>query len=195
MNVFSDPGPDLAFITEGIGVLDPDLACAVTDVTASTRRMVRSYLGLSVTVFVADQPVTLTVLDRVADGDDVGTTARLRLPVGHPDGRGATVILFAAQPGALVDFAADLCCTLELPLDAIHLDSDLFPPPAHSALTGLAGLSDVNQALGLLIDRGFPPERAAAELQRLARDAGEGVRAAARTLLRTNTAALATRTG
>ena len=157
-----DPGTDLETILE---VLVDDLSAAVS-----------SFLGLTMTLQLDGCPLTLTTIYA-----DLALTAgaSLTLPVGRStdEGPGCTVVFYARPPGAFVDLAADL--------HRVHdLDGDVYPdghlPSAgdqtrRSGITGLAELSVVNQAIGVLITRGHTPAGAIAELGSRAAGTPRGV--------------------
>ena len=157
-----DPGTDLETILE---VLVDDLSAAVS-----------SFLGLTMTLQLDGCPLTLTTMDA-----DLALTAgaSLTLPVGRStDGApGCTVVFYARHPGAFVDLAADLHRVHDLDGD-VYLDGHLpsaGDQPCRSGITGLAELSVVNQAIGVLITRGYTPAEANAELRRRAAGTPHGV--------------------
>jgi hypothetical protein len=157
-----DPGTDLETILE---VLVDDLSAAVS-----------SFLGLRMTLQLDGCPLTLTTMDA-----DLALTAgaSLTLPVGRStDGApGGTVVFYARHPGAFVDLAADLHRVHDLDCD-VYLDGHLpsaGDQPCRSGITGLAELSIVNQAIGVLITRGYTPAGAIAELGSRAAGTPRGV--------------------
>jgi hypothetical protein len=157
-----DPGTDLETILE---VLVDDLSAAVS-----------SFLGLTMTLQLDGCPLTLTTMDA-----DLALTAgaSLTLPVGRStDGApGGTVVFYARHPGAFVDLAADLHRVHDLDCD-VYLDGHLpsaGDQPCRSGITGLAELSVVNQAIGVLITRGHTPAGAIAELGSRAAGTPRGV--------------------
>jgi hypothetical protein len=77
--------------------------------------------------------------------------------------RPTTVTLYAGRPGALVDLAADLSWILNVPSDAVVLDDDI-TVSGRDEEQSLEALSIMNQAIGVLIDHGYPPESALPEL-------------------------------
>jgi|GEM_PF-963652 len=157
-----DPGTDLETILE---VLVDDLSAAVS-----------SFLGLRMTMQLDGCPVTLATMD-----PDLAVTAgaSLTLPVGQStdEAPGCTVVFYARHPGAFVDLAADLHRVHDLD-GHVYLDGRL--PSAgdqtrRSGITGLAELSVVNQAIGVLITRGHTPAGAIAELGSRAAGTPRGV--------------------
>ena len=152
-----DPGTDLETILD---VLVDDLSAAVS-----------SFLGLRMTLQLDGVPVTLTAMDA---GLAVTAGASLTLPLGRStdEGPGGTVVFYARHPGAFVDLAADLQRVHD-PDGQVYLDDHLpsaGDQPRWAGITGLAELSVVNQAIGVLITRGHSPAEAHAELRRRATD-------------------------
>lgn len=102
------------------------------------------------------------------------------------------VTLYAANPGAFVDLAADVAYTISRPLTDVAIDEHLSGPdatqPSHGpeatpgAVT-VAELSIINQAIGMLIGRGDHPADAHATLTRHAATAGTTLPAAAAAIL------------
>ena len=160
---------DLTSLTDSLDQPDTDLEALLRALADDTRRAVRSYLGLTMTLIVDGYPVTLTAMDEFADPGDIATSALLPLPALCDAEPGSVIVFYAGKAGAFVDFAADLSFALGLGLDVIVLDEHLTPPRAVSGLTGLVEMSQVNQAIGILIERGHTPEGARTELHRFAR--------------------------
>ena len=139
---------------------------------ASLRRdlklAVRSSVGLTLTVLIdPDQQVTLTSIDHFTEAGDIVTS--LRLPLNWATmGTGSMIIFYAGVSGALVDLAADLNYSLRLSPGTVVLDEDTAAPLGGSGLTGAAQSTTVNQAIGVLIDRGHTPATAGAHLRRQA---------------------------
>jgi hypothetical protein len=136
-----------------------------------------------------------------ADGHEipVGTSLRLPLalvsPMVDPESR---VVFFAITPGAFTDLAADLSYAFGgIPVDqaspaadgdghhdhsaarldghhrkSIELDADLPPLSRTSGLTGLAELTVLNRAIGILVAQGSDIEQAHLVLRRDAAAAG-----------------------
>jgi hypothetical protein len=181
-------------LTISIGEDDQDLDETLAGLTAALRATATTYCGLQLTLVENQWPVTLTAF---AEGHDVsvGTSLRLPLdlvsPVVDPASR---VIFFAIIPGAFTDLAADLSYALGgIPVDqgspavdgvdqrrmrgndqrrAIELDADLPPLARVSELTGLAELTVLNRAIGMLVDQGHDIGQADQLLRRDAATAG-----------------------
>jgi hypothetical protein len=193
-------------LTASIGdndhAVDGLLAALMVDLEVA----VPSYCGLRLTITQAGFPVVLTAF---AEREDIVATS-LRLPLSLLDpalgvvhGR---VVFYARTPGAFVDLAADLGYALGDPgrmdgessdghgrgflrqingdRSSIELDADLPPPTRVSGLSGLADLSTINQAVGVLIANGHDPDDAHETLRRQAAAAGVAPHAWAIRMLR-----------
>ncbi len=95
----------------------------------------------------------------------------------------SALVLYASQPGAFVDIAADISWITGRPLDSFRIDEHLDPPGDDGSVAALADASTINQAVGVLIERGFTVEAARHHLDRLAAMAGVASAAAAAVLL------------
>lgn len=146
---------------------------------------VPSFLGLELTITVAGFSTTLTTLPAHLAPE---ARASLMLPLTHltegaaPDD---SLILFAEHPRSFLDMARVVRTKLNLD-DAGLVDRHLPPSVIHDGGTTAADFQDdrmINIGLGVLLDRGFPPEQAAAELARRARRHGGNLAAAAAELL------------
>ena len=176
-----------------IGEDDQDLEDTLVALTMAMRSTAASYCGLQLTIFENQWPVTLSAF---ADGEDGPVGTSLRLPLGlvsSVDGD-SRVVFFAGNPGAFTDLAADLSHALGgIPVEqstpaadgvdlggthvdghrkVIELDVDL-PPLSHvSGLTGVAELTVLNRAIGMLMAQGHGIEQAHQVLRREAAAAG-----------------------
>ena len=189
-------------LTASLGQDDRDLNDTLAALTTALRSTATSYCGFQLTIVADQWPVTLTAFadGHDADGHEipVGTSLRLPLalvsPVVDPESR---VVFFALNPGAFTDLAADLSYALGVtPVDqasqaadgdghrdnggarldghrrSIELDADLPPLTRASGLTGLAELTVLNRAIGILVAQGNDIEQAHQVLRREASDAG-----------------------
>jgi hypothetical protein len=150
-----EPGTDLQAIVD---VLIEDLTSTIP-----------SFLGLTVVMNADGLPIALSSLD-----DDLMTAAgsSMSVPVDPIDGwPGATLVFYAYNPGAFVDLATDARRALgldgEVVLDEHLVGSGAVADP-RLALGGVEDATMVNRAIGVLIARGHPPERARAVLDALA---------------------------
>ena len=177
---------DLVALTVGSAEPANDLQADIIEATRELRSAVDSYIGFTINAVIEDCPVDCTVFD---DEVEPGATrTSLRIPLSaltrcEPD---SFIVFYAITPGAFVDFAADLSYTLELAPGQLVLDQDLAPPERS---TSLHRLVDVNQALGVLYDRGDSPRSAQAELHRAAAATGVTIDAAARAIIASATTA------
>jgi hypothetical protein len=147
------PGTDLQAV---LAVLVDDLMIAVP-----------SFLGLTLTLRLGGDPITLTAID----ADRAATAgASLQLPLDHLAGAGpdSVAVFYAASPGAFVEMAAETRRTYCLDGQVV-MDSHLANPATGVAgLSGLDDLATINQAVGVLIDQGHRPDKAHDELLRRA---------------------------
>ena len=163
-------------LTGSSGQDDHELDDTIAALTAALRSAAASYCGFQLTIVNNQWPVTLTAF---SDNHDVPVGTSLRLPLVltsqavDPESR---VVFFAVTPGAFTDLAADLSyalggipveqqspaaysadgahARLDGPRNAIELDNDLPLVWPVSGLTGLADLTVLNRAIGMLVDHG-----------------------------------------
>ncbi|WP_133259353.1 hypothetical protein [Mycobacterium colombiense] len=158
---------DLDILTAGLDQPGANVLHTLHQSGVDARAAVPTYLGLRVTVDDSDPPFTFTILEDGAVTDDVRSSLRLRLP-GAGGGRSSlsvSVILYAATPGACVDLTADVAWLTGRPPSDFVLDQHLpGPDRPDDAGTYLRTVSVINQAIGVLIGRGYTPEQADREL-------------------------------
>lgn len=172
---------DLAVLTAALEDPDADLVTLVDQLGVSAAVAVNSFLGLRLTLIVDGYPFIMSTVE----GDPVcATSARVPLPAADGTDAGSEIVFHAATPGALVDLAADVTYRLGLRSGEVVLDADLAPGGTAAASTGLADISTLNQAVGVLIDRGRTPQLARAQLDATAREAGLAPLSVAREILR-----------
>lgn len=168
---------------------DPDradaLAAALSGLCVHVEVAVPSWMSVSIvlnspndTDIEADMEVAI-----VSPGaqDGAGVRSSLAVPlseVGSPD----QLIVRAGEAGAFLLLADDLASRLGRARPII-LDRHLDPPPSGEAAALFAGHGVVDQAIGVLLDRGLSPPQARQDLQRRARATGVSLAAAARSLL------------
>ena len=174
---------DLRFLTEALEESGTDLSVALQRLMRDTRLAVPTFLGLTLTVVINSAPVTFTALEETADPGTAATSALLPLTSLCDAEPGSVIAFYATQPGAFVDLAADLSFALGIDPGGIILDAGLDPPAAGSGLPGLRDQSEINQAIGILIELGYPPEDAGAELRRRAGAGQLTLRGAAKQLI------------
>ncbi len=189
----------LAGLATASSLRPDDVSIELTELGAAVRETVSSFAGLHLTTVADGNPVTFTVFETVTDPTDLAASVRVPLQAAVDAATARTVLrLFAHHPGAFVDLAADLTVALgfDPPVtgrapaptisDAalrIHLDADLPPWTTVTAIEGLTAFDTVNQAIGVLIERGWSPSEAEPELDRLAAAAGVDLHTQARSVI------------
>ncbi len=185
MDISAALAADLTALTDALAEPGIDLEALLRALAADTRAAVPSYLGLTMRLIIDDHPLTLTTMDP----SPVATSLLLPLSAVGDVEPGSVMVFYAATPGAFIDIAADVSFALGLDLGEIVLDQHLTPssdPAGLSSQTGVQGLAEMstlNQAIGILIEQGHAPEQAHAELERLAHHAQTTVAAAAQQLI------------
>ena len=160
------------------------------------RRSVPSALGATITLSRGHDhaPVQIHLVARTLAPDEI--RAALRFPLAAPPPTpeltpgpmagpafSVSVTLYAARAVAFADLAVDLA-------DVLHVEVDQQPPmpdsPISPGTSGLTDLTQVNIALGHLVNRGRTLVEARAELARLATHHRTELADAARMLLDAN---------
>ncbi len=171
---------DLAILSAALDD-NTDIEASLNALLLDLQVAVDSSLGLIVTVVIDDYPAVFNALPDAYDRPPVGASLLLPLPLVSNAEDGSSIVFFAATPGAFVDLAADLSFALRLDPETLVLDADLHP--AVGAI-GMATLSEINQAIGILIEKGHPSAGAAqAALDLLAEHANSTTHAAAQRLI------------
>jgi hypothetical protein len=156
----------LAALTETIDEPGADLQAMLQVLIDDLTLAVPSLLGLTLTVTRGGVPVTLQILPP-EHADAVSTSLLIPLDMIGVDDPGGTLIIFAARPGALVDLAADTRFAYGLDGQVV-LDEHRPTPSTPPGATDPDGVRIIQQAIGLLIDRGHLPEDAPGILHDLA---------------------------
>ena len=168
----------------------PDIGETLELLAADARAAVPSFLGLAVTMTVSGEPLAMIAMEDGARPDEVTTS--LLVPINNTvtsAERGTSVttdislVLFASTPGALVDLAADMTWLSGRDPAQVVLDQHLHLADGTGDSATLADISTVNQAIGVLIARGHPPEQAEQQLDRIAAADGHNRVDAARAIL------------
>lgn len=191
MTISATLAADLGLLTAALDEPGADVDASLCRLAADAHTAVRSYLGLSIVVDHTDPTFTMTTLTAGAAPDDIHTSLRMPLEPGN-GGHGppvVAIVLYAATPGAFVDLAADLAWLTGRALRDFALDRHLAAAAGPDSPTPLAAGSAVNQALGVLIGRGYTPQQAEWQLDLQAGHAGTDRRAAACLVLAKLTAA------
>jgi hypothetical protein len=189
MKISAALAADLGILTAALDEPGGDVLHSLHRLGVGAQAAVPTYLGLSVTVDGSDPPFTFTVFEEGA-ADGVGTSLRLTL-AGVSDGwapPSVTLILYAGTPGTFVDLAADLAWLTGRPPSDFALDQHLGVPAGSDAGTSLRAASVINQAIGVLIGRGYTPRQAHSKLDTQADGAGTARYTAAQFILDTLTA-------
>jgi hypothetical protein len=181
---------DLGILTAALDEPGADVLHSLHRLELDAQAAVPTYLGLSVIADGSDPPFTFTTLE---DGtaDNVRTSLRLTLLARVGDGRAApsvALILYAETPGTFVDLTADLAWLTGRPLSDFALDRHLSVPAGSDAGTSLRAASVINQAIGVLIGRGYTPRQAHSKLDTQADGAGTDRYTSAQFILDTLTA-------
>ena len=186
-----------AALAADLGILTAALDEPAADVLQSLYRLgidaqaaVPTFLGLSVIVDGSDPPFTFSTVEDGA-ADNVRTSLRLTLPAGVGEGWASpsvALILYARTPGTFVDLAADLAWLTGRPPSDFALDQHLSVRAGSDAGTSLRAASVINQAIGVLIGRGYTPRQAHSKLDTQADGAGTDRYTTAQFILDTLTA-------
>lgn len=161
-----------------------DLRASLNDLCRSTDVAVRGFLGLALTVDHPAGQVTLTALRPAAETTAVTTSLHMVLSQcasGEPE---STVTLFAGLPGAFDLLASDLKRLSPQHGRVSSRDAHLRLPP-EAERHSVAQLAIVNQAVGILIARGWTLDDAREELRRRAFHDGVAVPASAQRIIDT----------
>jgi hypothetical protein len=154
----------LNILTAALDDPDADITHSLDQLAEGATSAIPSYLGLSIFVPQGNPSFTISTLAASVADSDVHTSLRVVLPTAAGgDGSAAAVILYAAAPGAFVDLAADLTWLTGRPPTDFTLDQHLGNSRPDTTLH-LQALSEINQAVGLLIGRGYSPQQASWEL-------------------------------
>lgn len=168
---------------------DGNLVLMVRDLVRSASALAPSCIGVIITI--GDQSPLYAIDDRLRAGT-AGVRASLRALItapgpGHP---ARQVIFLAERPGEFEDFEVGPLSSPRASgrsVDHLVIDGDL------DAATSLKDDArpidldpdrDLNRALGVLLDRGFPPAEARQELRDQADECGNDLVGQARVLLR-----------
>jgi hypothetical protein len=155
----------LNILTAALDEPGTDIAHSLQQLAIAAAAAIPTYLGLSILVSHTDPRFICTTL---ADGAFVGdkhTSLQVLLPTtGAADDPAVTVTLYATAPGAFVDLAADMAWLTGRPPAEFILDQHVAIASGADTTAQLQATSDINQAIGVLIGRGYSPQRAEWEL-------------------------------
>jgi hypothetical protein len=165
MKISAALAADLGILTAALDEPGADVLHSLHRLGVGAQAAVPTFLGLNVTVDGSDPPFTFTIFEGGAD-DRVRTSLRLTLPgvgAGWPS-PSVALILYAGTPGTFVDLAADLAWLTGRPPSDFALDQHLSVPAGSDAVTHVRTTSVINQAIGILIGRGYTPRQAHSKL-------------------------------
>jgi hypothetical protein len=184
MKITAAMAAGLDILTAALDEPGTDIARSLQGLAFAAAAAVPTYLGLNVVVSQRDSRFICTIL---ADGVFIGdksTSLHMLLPTtGADDGPAVAVILYATAPGAFVDLAADLAWLTGRPPADFTLDQHLAIAPGADTALELRAASDINQAIGVLIGRGYSPRQADRELNTRAAHNSSDRHGAARLIL------------
>jgi len=168
------------------GLADPlvDLRAVLSVLTDDLSAAIPAYVGLTVTMHLDENAVVLSTLD---PDRAVGILSSMLVPLFAlgSSGTNGGVTFYSAAPGAFIELADDAQWILGLdcpPVLDAHLPSSWQDP---AGIRGLTELSELNQAVGVLIEDGHTPFDAHTELRRRAARNRQTVAETARHLLNT----------
>jgi hypothetical protein len=156
---------DLKNLLRVLDLPDLDIERSLRALRYDVAVVVPSFVGLSMTVVVEEQAVTLTSMGDEALKTLIGSSLRLPLSLTSGLSAGSELVLYALTPGAFVDLAADLAYATDAVAGDVVVDGHLTPVSRRSGLVGVEELAMINRAVGLLMGRGLSPEAARAQLQ------------------------------
>jgi len=183
LDLLSALASHLRGLVDNLSTEDDTLTDSLQALSSLLETAVSCYLGFRLTLVIDGWPITLTEFS-VVDGERPATSLRLNLSnQGSGVDPDSQIVLYAANPGAFVDLAADIDYLHRQghPGDgygsrpAVALDIDLPPITLVSGFLGLTEYETVNRAIGMLIQRGQEPVEARATLHRDARASGLAV--------------------
>jgi hypothetical protein len=173
VNIPTSVAADLAMLTDALDSSSSDIAATLSGLVSAATRSVPSFVGLSVLVGDPAARVEITTIEDWEHAAQIRTSLRFPLDGPRPEVNAGVLLVYAGQPGALVDLAVDLTWLTGRPLGDARLDEDLDGPAAPSSESSVSRLSAVNQAVGVLIGGGLTQQEAFAELD--ARASATGV--------------------
>jgi hypothetical protein len=159
---------ELSYFRYALERSDIDLEAQLKALADTVRLTVDSYLGLRITLIAEGHSFTVTAMERLVHPGDIASSARLPLAALTGVEPGSMIVFYAGNAGAFVDLAADSSFALGRK-PRLFLDDQLHGPRVIPGMSGLSDVSQVNQAIGILLARGHTPGGARAELRRKTR--------------------------
>lgn len=183
MDISAALAVDLAALTQALDDPGIDLETELKALAVDVQRTVTSYCAMTITIALEGQEVSFAVHDDSMAAGGSSTSLLIPLAAVTCGDTTGTLVLYAANPGAFVDLAADVSHALGIDPTTMILDAHLPAPVDGDARPGLDRRVVINQAIGILMGRGHTPESASDELQRLANLDHGDLRGAATLLL------------
>ncbi|MCW2528033.1 MAG: hypothetical protein JWM76_2893 [Pseudonocardiales bacterium] len=165
MEISAALAADLKSLTDALENPGVDIETQLRLLSVGIRTTVSSFCGVTMIVVIDGFTAAFTVTDHSSSSVPVLSSLRLPLDLISPAEPGSAIVFYATNAGAFVDLAADLAHALVVPLESVAVDTHLDPPEAQPSLKDL---SRINQAIGVLLDRGYTATEARTELTRLA---------------------------
>jgi hypothetical protein len=157
---------------------DGNLVLLVRDLVRSANAAAPSCIGVIITI--GDEEPFHIIDDRLRAGTAiVRASLRAQFAAPRPDHPGRQIVLLAERPGEFKEFTTTTLPTTNTTDHLRHLvldedlETDIGPAAGSPQDDHPARL--VDQALGVLLDRGFPPTEALQELRNTARAAGRSL--------------------
>jgi hypothetical protein len=184
MDIAAAFAADLAALADATSDGGDGLRESLDGLRRSARTAVVDYVGLTVTVAHSDGPLTLQVLEAGAASDAAVASLHLLLGPLYGARPGSTLTLFSGRRGAFDVLAGELQALSGADPAAVVVDGHVAGRQAGPNGPTMADASLINQAIGVLHERGFGSvAQARAELARLAVRDGMDVAAAAHALV------------
>lgn len=164
---------DLSLLTEALDSDTVDLAHLALRLVSDIDDAVSSVVSVTLTMTIDGEDFELAALAEDPNAREAASSLCLTL-TGRANSRATTRLLIrSGTAGALVDFAADVSFSLGLDSAAAVLDGHLRRRTQNRLAATevgytLAAMSEINQAVGVLIESGRTPPEGRAELRRLA---------------------------
>lgn len=139
-----------------------DIAQTLDQLAHVVRLAVPSSVGLSVRSGPDHARIELTGGRDDTTIVDIGASMMMALPNSTAGTRptSTTIVFYATSKGAFVDLAADVTWLAGTRVADVVLDQHLVPPSGVDPQVTLEALAAVDQAIGMLLGRGYTPEQA-----------------------------------
>ncbi|TFI44583.1 hypothetical protein E4P29_07445 [Rhodococcus sp. 1R11] len=179
---------DLARLTTALDSSTVDLAQLVDRLLSDIDAAVAAVVSITLTVIVDGEYFEVSASTGGSADRMPASSLRITLADPHRTGTQKHLLILSGTAGALTDFAADVSRSLGLGVDSAVLDRHLRGAGESGSTEcgshALASVSEVNQAIGVLIAGGRSAVEGRAELHRLAAQSGTPTAEVARRTLR-----------